>query len=131
MRNLLAIIVSTILTCVYLNVKAQVDESRNFVYFTSDSVLYAEKIRLRADFFNSMKLRVNSQQIPLQEVKFVNTDAGFFATTRRSDIFRKARFAERVIAGRLNLYEQSSYSSGGHFGPSGFGASGFGSAGPV
>src|SRR5690606_38001739 len=103
--------VFAVLTCLCLNSKAQIDESRNFVYLYSDSVIYAKNIRLRHNFFNSLQLRADSKPIPLQKIKFFNNDEGFFANSKGLDAFGKIRLSERIIAGKINLYQERPYST--------------------
>lgn len=67
------------MACCSLSAHAQVQEFRNFVYFFTDSVQYANRIRLRPDALNSMQLRVDGKKIPLASVKFFNNEEGFFA----------------------------------------------------
>ncbi|SFC34790.1 hypothetical protein SAMN05421747_10930 [Parapedobacter composti] len=84
----------------------QVDESRNFVYFYSDSVLYANRVRMRTDMLNQLVLKADSRRIPLRQVKFLNTDEGFFATTRRLPGLAKEQLSERVVEGRINIFQE-------------------------
>ncbi|MBG6235869.1 hypothetical protein IWX76_002450 [Pedobacter sp. CAN_A7] len=99
----------TLLTCAYSNVKAQIDESRNFVYFYSDSVVYGKNIRLRYDFFNSLQLRVDSKPVTLRQVKFFKNDEGFFANLKGIGIWQHDGLAERIMEGRVNLYQERPY----------------------
>lgn len=103
--------VFAVLTCLCLNSKAQIDESRNFVYLYSDSVIYAKNIRLRHNFFNSLQLRADSKPIPLQKIKFFNNDEGFFANIKGLDAFGQIRLSERIIAGKINLYQERPYTT--------------------
>src|SRR5690606_31615624 len=93
MKKLFVIVCYVVLTCFYLSTDAQVDESKSFVYFSSDSVLYATNVRLRTKFLGSLRLEANGERIPLQDVSFINTDEGLFANIRKSG---KAEFSERV-----------------------------------
>lgn len=87
----------------------QADESRNFVLFHSDSILYAERVRLRPDMFNELVLRADTKRIPLRNVKFFNSDDGFFATMRRLPGLGNEQLAERVIEGRINIFMERPY----------------------
>lgn len=105
------LIALTFFTCAYLNAKAQVDESRNFVYLYSGSVIYGKNIRLRHDFFNSLQLRVDSKPITLQKIKFFKNDEGFFANTKGQDALGQIRLSQRIIAGKINLYQERPYTT--------------------
>lgn len=99
------------LTCHSLNAEAQVNESNNFVYLYSDSVIYANNIRLRSDFFNSKQLRVDSKPMSLTQVKFFKSDEGFFANTSKLNTWKTKGLAERVIEGKINLFQERTYKS--------------------
>lgn len=97
-----------LLACFSLSANAQIDESENFVYSYSDSVTYADYVRLRTDFLGYLQLRVDSRKVPLKQIKFFNTDEGFFANTDRLTKTGKG-IAERVIQGRINLFQERTY----------------------
>jgi hypothetical protein len=97
------------MACYALNANAQVDRSRNFVYLYSDSVIYAQKIRLRPDMYGSWQIRADSKRIPTDQVKFMSNEDGFFANTRKFNLTRTNTFSERVIEGRINLFQEASY----------------------
>lgn len=97
------------MACYALNASAQVDQSRNFVYLYSDSVIYAQKIRLRPDIYGSWQIRADSRRIPTDQVKFMGNEDGFFANTRKFNLTRTNTFSERVIAGKLNLFQEAGY----------------------
>lgn len=105
MKKLLIVVMA----CYGLNAGAQVRQSENFIYLFSDSVIYARNIRLRPDFFNSLQLRADSRRIPLEQVKFFNNENGFFANTRRLNFGRDTEFAERIVDGRINIFQLRSY----------------------
>jgi hypothetical protein len=91
------------------NANAQLDLSKNFVYLYSDSVIYAGSIKLRPDNFGSWQLRVDSRKFPTDQVKFFNNQNGFFANTRRTRAMGATTFSERIIEGRINLFQESRY----------------------
>ena len=105
MKNLLIIVMA----CYGLSARAQVDGSRNFVYLFSDSLVYANKIRLHPGFNGEWQVRADSRRIPNDRIKFFNNDDGFFANTRRMNALRVSSFSERIIEGRINLYQQNDY----------------------
>lgn len=105
MKKLLLIVMA----CYGLNTSAQVRQSKNFLYLYSDSVIYADRIRLRPDFGNSFQLRADSRRVPVAQVKFFNNEDGFFANTRKVDFGGFTAFSERIIEGRINLFQRVSY----------------------
>lgn len=105
MKKLLLIVMA----CYALNARSQVNESENFIRLYSDSTIYAQKIRLRPDFSGSWALRADSRKVPLERVKFFNNEDGFYANTRKLNLFGEVSFAERIIDGKINLYQQVVY----------------------
>lgn len=99
------------LACYGLNAAAQKRESKNFLYLYSDSVIYARDIKFRPDFSGYLQLRVDSRNYPTAQVKFFNSREGFFANTRKMGILRRSEFAERIIEGRINVFQERSISS--------------------
>lgn len=92
-----------------ITARAQVHESQNFLYLNSDSVIYAQRIKFRPDFSGFWQLRVDSKRIPPQQVKFFNNENGFFANTRRVTFGRTAEFAERIVEGKINIFQEIPY----------------------
>ncbi|WP_316788939.1 hypothetical protein [Pedobacter frigoris] len=102
-------LIIVVMACYGLNARAQVDESKNFLYFYSDSVVYANSIKLRPDFYNSWQLRADSRRVPQEQVKFFNNENGFFANTRRHTIMERGSFSERIVQGKINLFQEVAY----------------------
>jgi len=98
-----------VMACYGLNARSQVNESENFLYLYSDSTIYAKKIRLRPDFTGSWSLRADSRRVPIKQVKFFSNEEGFFANTRKTDLFNEVSFAERIMEGKINLYQEVTY----------------------
>ena len=98
-----------VLACYGLNAHAQVQEPGNFIYLYSDSVIHAKTIRIRPDIYNSLQIRADSKRIPVDKVKFFQTQDGFFANTKKLNHYAMSAFTERIIEGRINLYQQVSY----------------------
>lgn len=98
-----------LMACYALNARSQTDESRNFIYLNSDSVIHADRIRLRPDFGGSLVLRADSRRVPLEQVKFFNNEDGFFANTRKTNLFAGNSFSERIVKGKINLYQEVTY----------------------
>lgn len=107
MKKLLIIVMA----CYGLNARSQVNESENFIRLYSDSTVYAQKIRLRPDFAGSWTVRADSRKVPLNQIKFFNNDDGFFANTRKLNLFDRASFAERIVAGKINLYQEVAFNT--------------------
>lgn len=98
-----------VMACYALTTRAQVHESKNFIYFFSDSVMYAENIKLRPDFTGYLQLRADSRRVPTAQVKFFSNEDGFFANTRRLDLLNGVSFSERIIDGKINVYQKEDY----------------------
>lgn len=107
MKKLLIIVMA----CYGLNARSQVNESENFIRLYSDSTVYAQKIRLRPDFNRNWVIRADSRKVPINQIKFFNNEDGFFANTRKLNLFDQTSFAERIIAGKINLYQEVAYST--------------------
>ena len=92
-----------------LTARAQMHESKNFLYLYSDSVIHANTIKLRPDFAGYWQLRADSRRIPTEQVKFFNNDDGFFANTRRLKLGGETSFSERIVEGRINVFQEMTY----------------------
>lgn len=99
-----------IMACFALTTRAQVHESKNFIYLYSDSVIYVKDIKLRPDFSGNLQLRADSRKVPIEQVKFFNSEDGFFANTRKFDFGNTTSFSERIIEGKINIFQQADYS---------------------
>ncbi|WP_316815409.1 hypothetical protein [Pedobacter nyackensis] len=97
------------LACYGLSARAQMHESKNFLYLYSDSVIYAKKIMLRPDFAGYWQLRADSRRVPTEQVKFFNNEEGFFANTRKLHLGGLSSFSERIIDGRINVFQEMTY----------------------
>ncbi|MBE9597887.1 hypothetical protein [Pedobacter sp. MC2016-24] len=98
------------MACYGLSARAQLRESRDFLYLYSDSVIYANDIKFRPDFAGNLRVKVDSRNVPIAQVKFLNTKDGFFANTRKMGVMRTEAFAERIIAGKINVFLEKSLS---------------------
>lgn len=105
MKKLLIVVIA----CYALTSRAQVHESKNFIYLYSDSVIYAKDIRLRPDFSGYLQLRADSRKVPTEQVKFFSNEDGFFANTRRLHFGSTTSFSERIIEGKINVFQQEDY----------------------
>lgn len=97
------------MACYGLTAGAQVRQSTNFIYLFSDSVIYAESVRLRPDFYHSFQIRADSKRFPVAQVKFFSNEDGFFANARKLNFTGSASFSERIITGKINLYQEAIY----------------------
>lgn len=97
------------MACYGLSAGAQVRPSESFIYLFNDSVIHANRVTLRPDPLNSLQLRADSRRIPLHQVKFINNEDGFFANTRQQTFVGDTQFAERIIEGKINLFQEISY----------------------
>ncbi|MGX5691278.1 hypothetical protein [Arcticibacter tournemirensis] len=84
---------------------AQSDESGDFLYLYSDSVIHANRIDLERDPAGSFYLWVDSRRIHPDQVKFFNNNRGFFANVKDFDVDDEITFSERIRKGKVNLYE--------------------------
>ena len=84
---------------------AQPDESREFLYLYSDSVIYANRIDLERNYSGSLYLWADSRRIHPEQVKFFNNNRGFFANVKDFNSSGETTFSERIRKGRINLYE--------------------------
>jgi len=98
-----------VMACYGLNAGAQERQSKNFIYLFSDSVIHAENIRVRPDILGYFQLRADSKRFPLAQVKFFSNEDGFFANTRKINFNGDNSFSERMIEGKINLFQQISY----------------------
>ncbi len=89
--------------------QAQVQDAKNYLYLYSDSVIYARKIQLRSDYSGYWQIRADSRRIPVDQVKFFNNEEGFFANTRKLTFTRTTEFSERIIEGKINLFQERPY----------------------
>lgn len=98
------------MACYGFSARAQVREPRNFLYLFSDSMVYARDIKLRPDFSGNLRVRADGKNVPIGQVKFLNSNDGFFANLRKMGMMRTSEFAERIIEGRINVFQESSTS---------------------
>lgn len=102
------------MACYGLNASAQVRESKDFLYLYSDSVIYAGEIKFRPDFSGYYQFKVDSRNYPKGQVKFFNSRDGFFANTRKLGILNSDEFAERIIEGKINVFQERSFTRAYH-----------------
>lgn len=106
LSSILLIITLTNWQNVYGQSNTFADESKNFVILYSDSILYAQNVRVRPAWFRGLSVMADSKRIPLSNVKFINMDEGFFATLNLLPGLAKELLAERVIKGRINIFTE-------------------------
>lgn len=97
------------MACYALTAQAQLQPSKNFLYLYSDSIVYAQRIQLRPDYSGYWQLRADSRRVPVDQVKFLNNEEGFFANTRKLTFRGVSEFSERIIEGKINLYQERPY----------------------
>ena len=102
MKKLLIIVMA----CYGLNARAQVDDSKDFIYTYSDSLINAGRVSLRPGVGGDWQLRADSRKVPIGNVKFFNNKDGFFANSRKLNLFGGSEFSERIIEGKINLYRE-------------------------
>jgi hypothetical protein len=91
----------------------QVNESKEYVYFFTDSVIYGN-VDYKKPFFGPAYLKVDSLKIQLDKVKFYKNQTGFFANSKNINFSGTSSFSERIRKGRINLFEKENinYSPG-------------------
>ncbi|WP_114783159.1 hypothetical protein [Botryobacter ruber] len=96
----------------------QVDETRNFIYLYSDSVIYARTIDYKTPLLGGAHLIVDARKVKGELVKFYQNEKGFFANTSNLNFTGGTTFSERIRKGKINLYELETVNySPGHFSP--------------
>ncbi|RZK41904.1 MAG: hypothetical protein EOO90_09180 [Pedobacter sp.] len=102
MRKLL----SMALASIALSATAQERRLDNFVYRFNDSLEYVDRLSIRPDALAGIQLRTDSKRIPGHQVKFFQNNDRFFANTQRLTIIRNTSFAERIVEGKINLFQE-------------------------
>ncbi len=82
----------------------QVDESRNYLYLFSDSVIYGRIIQYKKQFVKPYFL-INSTKVKPDLVKFCKNETGFYANLKNLNTWSSPDFAQRIRKGKINLYE--------------------------
>lgn len=96
------------MACYGLSARAQRHESKDFLHLYSDSIIYADNIKFRPDFSGILRVKADNRNVPIGQVKFLNTKDGFFANTRKMGLMHTEGFAERIIDGRINVFLERS-----------------------
>lgn len=95
-----------LLCTVFGNAFAQVDETKNYLYLYSDSVIYGKNIIYESWLDGSPHFIVDAKRIHPEQVKFFQNEMGFYANTRDLDIAGRTSFSERIRQGKINLFEK-------------------------
>lgn len=99
----------------------QADESKNFLYLKSDSVIYGTNIYYKTRNFGSSYFLVDSVKINPINVKFYKTKSGFYGRSDNMEV--NPVFAVRVIKSKINIYKTDTLYSSYRFYPSATGMS--------
>lgn len=75
----------------------------NYVYLYTRGIVKAESIVYEDNFLISDYFLVDGKKFKLNEVKFYQTEAGFFGNVK--DVGFQSGFAERTQSGDINLFE--------------------------
>ncbi len=94
-----------VMACYALTSSAQMRQNDDFLYLFNDSVVYADRVTLRPSIYGSLQIRADSRQVPINQVKFINNRDGFFANTAKMSLIQTTSFSERVIEGKVNLFQ--------------------------
>lgn len=95
-----------VMACYALTSSAQMRPNADFLYLFNDSVVHADRITLRPGISGSLQIRADSRQVPVSQVKFINNRDGFFANIGGMSLLQSSSIAERVIEGKVNLFEE-------------------------
>lgn len=85
----------------------EIDENRNFVYKTNGEIIYGRYIDYKTPLFKSNYILVDEIKIPSNDVKFYQSERGFFGSLSQLG----NGFAERIIKGRINYFEQITHAA--------------------
>jgi hypothetical protein len=107
---------------------------KNFVYlFSGKKIESINNFEYREPFIGSNYFIVDNDKYPSSEVAFYHDYIGYYANIKKLTAFEQNNFAERVIAGRINVYEYTRYNApmmmGGGYSGGGMMAGGYGGAG--
>lgn len=77
--------------------------SKHFIYKYNGEIINAKSIDYKAPLFKKSYLQYDGHEMDTKEVQFYQVEHGFFINLKN---IRKG-FAERIIKGKINLYEQT------------------------
>lgn len=100
------VLTSAIACLFFAGAYAQLDETKNFLYLYSDSVVYAQSIYLERDFRGMPYFRVDGRRVHPEQVRFFNSEEGFYANTSSFGLTGQTMFSERIRKGKINIYEE-------------------------
>lgn len=86
--------------------QVKVDESKYFLYYYNDAVVYFDTIEFRSPEFSNDYFFADSTKVLASKVKFFKNEYGFFAnkSTREPEETVKKNFIPRITVGKLNFY---------------------------
>jgi hypothetical protein len=94
----------TLLFVCQISILAQeIDENKTYLYKYNGDVIYTNYIEYKTPFLKKNYLKYEDNKINTDEVKFYNTESGFFMNIKGLG----SGFAERIIKGRINFFEQA------------------------
>lgn len=84
---------------------SQIDETKNFVIFYTDSLIYARNIEFETPAFSKNYLAVDSLKVNPDHVKYFKCETGFYANIKSLNSSAQSSFVQRIRKGRINLYK--------------------------
>lgn len=119
-------IVSFVFIVLQQSLYGQVDQSKNYLYLKSDSVIYGENITYNTRYFGSSYFLVDTIKINPIHVKFYQSKSGFYGRSDKMEV--NPVFAVRVIQNKINIFKIDTIYSSYRFYPT---ATGMASSGLV
>lgn len=81
----------------------EIDDNKTYLYKYNGEVIYTNFIEYRTPLLKKSYLKYENNKINATEVKFYNTEGGFYVNLKGPG----RGFAERIIKGRINYFEQA------------------------
>jgi hypothetical protein len=96
-----------------------VDETTNFILEYNGKVTYSNRsIEYKEPLFKKNYLKINDTKFSLESVQFYKTGEMFYGNIMDPNYPSSAGFAQRIIKGKINLYEKTTLNTGYTYGTS-------------
>lgn len=90
-----------LLVCTHLIAQEKIDESKYFIHTYDGEIIYTKYIDYKTPLFKRNYFKINGEKIEERVVKFYRAENGFFGNIKDFG----GGFAERIIKGKINLFE--------------------------
>lgn len=90
-------------------VKDSINDSKNYIYKFSGEVLYCDKIEFKKPQFSGDYMEIDGIKHNKSEVKFYNSNNGFFANRKYLTSSHYVSFCKRIEKGNVNIYSKESF----------------------